>query len=206
MIEIKNLYKSFDEENLFSDYNLLIQDNEFIVLSGPSGCGKTTLLNMIGAIEKVDKGKIIIDGVDITNKKNHLKYFREKIGFLFQNFALIDNKTVKQNLNLIRKDCRTNLSIEEALRFVGLEEKIDKKVYSLSGGQQQRVALARLLLKKCDIILADEPTGSLDKKNAIMVLEYLQMLNERGKTIVLVTHDEEVKKQAKKVVDLKCLI
>ena len=135
MIEIKNLTKTFEDKVLFSDFNLTIDDGDFIIFSGPSGCGKTTLLNMIGAIEKIEKGSIHVDGMDIKDKKNHLQYFRTKIGFLFQNFALVDNKTVKENLKLIRKDCQTDLSIEEALRIMGLEDKLNKKVYTLSGGK-----------------------------------------------------------------------
>ncbi len=202
MIEIKNITKKFDDNTIFSDFNLTIEDGDFIIFSGPSGCGKTTLLNMIGAIEKIDSGEIIVDGMDIKDKRNHLKYFRTKIGFLFQNFALVDNKTVKENLKFIRKDCKTSLSIEDALNIVGLEEKLNKKVYTLSGGEQQRVALARLMLKKCDVILADEPTGSLDKKNAQDVLNILKQLNKQGKTIILVTHDEDIKKQGNRVVNL----
>lgn len=202
MIHIKGLTKTFEDKRLFSNFNLVIEDKAFVVFSGPSGCGKTTLLNMIGAIEEIDEGEIRVDDLDITNRKNHLNYFRSKVGFLFQNFALIDNKTVKENLNLIRKDCKTNLSMAEALKIVGLEDKLNKKVYTLSGGEQQRVALARLMLKKCDIILADEPTGSLDATNAAIVMNILRDLNEQGKTIVLVTHDEEIKKQGSLVVDL----
>ena len=202
MIEITNLTKKFDEKTVFSDLNLTIKDGDFVIFSGPSGCGKTTLLNMIGAIEKIENGDIIVDGIDIKNKRNHLNYFKKKVGFLFQNFALIDNKTVKENLKLVRKDCKTDLSIEEALRIVGLEEKLNKKVYTLSGGEQQRVALARLMIKKCDIILADEPTGSLDKNNAETVLRILKQLNDQGKTIILVTHDEDIKKQGNRVVNL----
>ncbi|WP_438819251.1 ATP-binding cassette domain-containing protein [Heyndrickxia coagulans] len=147
MIQIRNLTKKFNEKTLFSNFNLDIESGDFVIVSGPSGCGKTTLLNMIGAIEKFDGGTIIVDGIDIKNKKNHLHYFRTKIGFLFQNFALVDHKTVKDNLKLIRKDCKTNLSMEEALALVGLKNKINQKVFTLSGGEQQRVALARLMLK-----------------------------------------------------------
>lgn len=202
MIQIRNLTKKFNEKTLFSNFNLDIESGDFVIVSGPSGCGKTTLLNMIGAIEKFDGGTIIVDGIDIKNKKNHLHYFRTKIGFLFQNFALVDHKTVKDNLKLIRKDCKTSLSMEEALALVGLKNKINQKVFTLSGGEQQRVALARLMLKKCDIILADEPTGSLDKKNAEAVLDILKQLNRQGKTIILVTHDETLKKQGNRVVNL----
>lgn len=202
MIEIKNLTKKFDEKIVFSNFNLTIKNEDFIIFSGPSGCGKTTLLNMIGAIEKIDTGEIIVDGIDIKNKRNHLNYFRTKIVFLFQNFALVDNKTVKENLKFIRKDCKTSLSIEEVLNIVGLEDKLNKKIYTLSGGEQQRVALARLMLKKCDIILADEPTGSLDKKNAEVVINILKDLNMQGKTIILVTHDEDIKKKGNRVINL----
>ncbi|WP_026684019.1 ATP-binding cassette domain-containing protein [Heyndrickxia coagulans] len=202
MIQIRNLTKKFNEKTLFSNFNLDIESGDFVIVSGPSGCGKTTLLNMIGAIEKFDGGTIIVDGIDIKNKKNHLHYFRTKIGFLFQNFALVDHKTVKDNLKLIRKDCKSNLSMEEALALVGIKNKINQKVFTLSGGEQQRVALARLMLKKCDIILADEPTGSLDKKNAEAVLNILKQLNRQGKTIILVTHDETLKKQGNRVVNL----
>ncbi|MGG4143975.1 ATP-binding cassette domain-containing protein [Paenibacillus algorifonticola] len=202
MIEIKGLTKKFEDKLLFSNFNLTINDRAFVIFSGPSGCGKTTLLNMIGAIEKIDEGEIKVDGIDIKNKKNHLNYFRSKVGLLFQNFALVDNKTVKENLNLIRKDCQTNLSMVEALKVVGLEDKLNKKVYTLSGGEQQRVALARLMLKKCDVILADEPTGSLDTTNAATVMNILKNLNEQGKTIILVTHDEKIKEKGSLMVNL----
>ncbi|MGF7049400.1 putative ABC transport system ATP-binding protein [Paenibacillus sp. DS2015] len=202
MISIEQVSKSFDDKSLFNNFNLDIETGDFVIFSGPSGCGKTTLLNMIGAIENIDEGTILVDNVDIKNKKNHLQYFRTKVGFLFQNFALVDNKTVKENLQLIRKDSKTDLSITEALQTVGLEDKLNKKVYTLSGGEQQRVALARLMLKKCDIILADEPTGSLDSNNAEVVLNILKKFNQEGKTIILVTHDEQIKKQGNKVINL----
>ena len=125
-----------------------------------------------------------------------------KVGFLFQNFALIENKTVLQNLELVKKDARTDCSIDNALECVGLLSKKSNKVYTLSGGEQQRLALARLFLKKCDIILADEPTGSLDRKNADIVLNLLLELNAKGKTVLLVTHDERIKKAGKRVVEL----
>ncbi|WP_146551441.1 ABC transporter ATP-binding protein [Rummeliibacillus sp. SL167] len=202
MIQIKNLRKKFGDKIVFDNFNLTIKNGEFVVFSGESGCGKTTLLNMIGAIEPFDSGQILVDGIDISKKKNQLPYFQKKIGFLFQNFALVDHKTVRQNLMLVKKKSRSSISMEKALAEVGLSEKLEQKVYSLSGGEQQRVALARLMMKQCDIVFADEPTGSLDRKNALQVIDILKKLNIAGKTIVLVTHDEEIKQFGSRVVNL----
>ncbi|WP_312753115.1 ABC transporter ATP-binding protein [Rummeliibacillus suwonensis] len=202
MIQIKNLRKKFGDKIVFDNFNLTIKNGEFVVFSGVSGCGKTTLLNMIGAIEPFDSGQILVDGIDISKKKNQLPYFQKKIGFLFQNFALVDHKTVRQNLMLVKKKSRSSISMEKALAEVGLSEKLEQKVYSLSGGEQQRVALARLMMKQCDIVFADEPTGSLDRKNALQVIDILKKLNIAGKTIVLVTHDEEIKQFGSRVVNL----
>lgn len=202
MIQISNLSKAFGDHVLFDNFSLTVDSGEFVILSGASGSGKTTLLNIIGALEKFDGGSVMIDGIDINNPKTHRQYFSDKVGFLFQNFVLIEDKTVRQNLAMIRKSNASGVSIEDALSRVGLADKIDSKVYTLSGGEQQRVALARLMIKKCDLILADEPTGSLDKKNAERVLRILSDLNKLGKTIILVTHDEEIKNRGWRVVDL----
>lgn len=190
MIELKNISKSFGEKCIFDNLNLTIKDGEFIVFTGVSGCGKTTLLNIIGSLEPIDHGEILVDGKDITKKKNQNEYLKNKVGFLFQNFALVDNKSVRKNLELVQSKHRTDISIDDALKAVGLEDKTDTMVYKLSGGEQQRVALARLMIKKCDIILADEPTGSLDKDNASLVFDMLKQLNGIGKTVIVVTHDE----------------
>lgn len=202
MIEIKNLSKSFGEKKLFENYSLQIDDGEFVIFTGVSGCGKTTLLNMIGSLEKADSGEITVDSMDITKKKNQREYLKRKVGFLFQNFALVDNKTVEDNLRLVKNDCRSGVSIEEALKMVGLSDKAKQKVYSLSGGEQQRAALARLIVKKCDCVLADEPTGSLDRKNADTVFSILEKINESGKTVIMVTHDESFKHKGKRVIEL----
>ena len=146
---------------------------------------------MIGGIEYPDSGSIIVNGFDVSKKKKQ-KYFSEVVGFLFQNFALLENKTVLENLNLIKKTGRTDISIDEALKKVGLEKEKNKKVYKLSGGEQQRVALARLMIKKCSVLLADEPTGSLDKKNSEIVMKILHDLNRQGKTVIVVTHDDNI--------------
>jgi putative ABC transport system ATP-binding protein len=202
MIEIKGLSKSYGDKVLFDNYNLKIDTGEYVIFSGVSGCGKTTLLNMIGSLEGIDNGTIEVDGIDISKKKNQQHYFSEKVGFLFQNFALIEDKTVRENLKLVKKSNQTGVSIKEALKRVHLEEKENSKVYTLSGGEQQRVALARLMIKKCDLILADEPTGSLDKKNADEVMTILENLNKEGKTVIVVTHDEEIKKRCEMVIKL----
>ena len=163
MIIIRGLNKAFGEKIIFSNFNLEIPDGSFVVISGDSGSGKSTLLNMIGGIEKPDSGSIIIEGLNITRLKNKNSFFADTVGFLFQNFALLENKTVKENLSLIKKSRRNKVSLKEA--------------YQLSGGEQQRVALARLMMKKCSVVLADEPTGSLDKKNRDIVMRLLHELN-----------------------------
>lgn len=202
MLKITNLSKSFGNKVLFKDYSLTIEDGEFVAFVGASGCGKTTLLNMIGAIEPVDAGEINVDGIDISKRKNKLNYFKTKVGFLFQNFALVDNKTVRENLLFIKNDCKSGISIEQAIERVNLSEMIDTVVYKLSGGEQQRIALARLMIKKCDLILADEPTGSLDKDNAAIVMNILLELNKTGKTVIIVTHDMGIAQQCDRIIEI----
>jgi putative ABC transport system ATP-binding protein len=202
MIEIRNLYKKFDDKILFENYNYSIPDGGFVVFSGKSGCGKTTLLNMIGCLERPDKGSITIDGIDIWRTRKKRDLFSCKYGFLFQNFALLEGKTVAQNLQIIQKKSRTEINVKDALETVGLAEKMDTKVYKLSGGEQQRLALARLMLKKCDVILADEPTGSLDEENADIVMNILHLLNQKGKTVVLVTHSDKIIRSERMVIRL----
>ena len=202
MIEIQALCKKYDDKLLFDHFNYRIEDGDFVVFCGGSGCGKTTLLNMIGCLDRPDSGSILIDGVDVVRLRNKRRLFYEKLGFLFQNFALLEGKTVAENLQIIRKKARSGKSIEEALAAVGLSDKRDTKVYKLSGGEQQRVALARLMLKKCDIILADEPTGSLDEQNADRVMEILHSINQMGKTVILVTHSPKIIERERKVVRL----
>ena len=202
MIEGIELSKRFEGRVLFENFNFKIESGEFVCFSGVSGCGKTTLLNMIGMIEPLDSGKLLIDGEAIVTPKQRMQYFQKKLGFLFQNFALVENKTVEQNLKLIRKQDRTNLTMEEALKRVGLSGVLKQKVYTLSGGEQQRVALARLFFKQSEIILADEPTGSLDEANANRIMQILKELHQEGKTIILVTHDEKIKRMAERVIEL----
>ncbi|MCL2253166.1 MAG: ATP-binding cassette domain-containing protein [Lachnospiraceae bacterium] len=202
MIEITNLYKSFEDKVILKDFNATISAGEFVIFTGESGCGKTTLLNMIGAIEELDSGSIKIAGIDINQAKNRKKLFREVYGFIFQNFALVENKTVEENLSFILPKYSSGISIADALSQVGLLGYQKKEVYKLSGGEQQRVSLARLMLKRCRVILADEPTGSLDQRNADEVMNILSDFNKQGKTIVLVTHDEKIKNKYGRVIEL----
>lgn len=202
VIEIQKLSKSFGSKTLFQDFNLSIKQGEYVVFSGASGCGKTTLLNMIGSLEDYDSGHILVDGLDIGNRKNQQKYLREKVGFLFQNFALMEDKTVMENLEIVKKSNRSAVSIEEVLEKVGMEGSQSSKVYTLSGGEQQRIALARLMIKKCDLILCDEPTGSLDRDNGKKIMDLIGGMNQSGKTVILVTHDETYKSIGGRIVEL----
>lgn len=202
MIEGINLTKSFGEKVLFKGYNFKINTGEMVCFSGKSGSGKTTMLHMIGMLETYDEGQILINGKKCSRYRDKLNFFRSEVGFLFQNYALIENKTVLDNLELVQPKYRTQNSIEDVLEIVNLKDKMNQKVYTLSGGEQQRIALARLYLKKCSIILADEPTGSLDQENADRVMETLFDLNTKGKTVILVTHDEGIKGKMSKVYDL----
>lgn len=188
MIQINHVKKAIGGHVIFDDLSMQIADREFAVLTGPSGCGKTTLLHMIGGIEPVDSGDILVGDFNVAKGKNLMHYYRHEVGFLFQNFALVERKTVAENLGMIRKDARSSLSMVDALRRVGMAGKEKQMVYSLSGGEQQRIALARLMMKQCSLILADEPTGSLDPNNAAQVMEILRSFSEMGKTVIMVTH------------------
>ena len=188
MIQINHVKKTIGGHVIFDDLSMQIADQEFAVLTEPSGCGKTTLLHMIGEIEPVDSGDILVGDFNVAKGKNLMHYYRHEVGFLFQNFALVERKTVAENLSMIRKDARSSLSMADALRRVGMAGKEKQMVYSLSGGEQQRIALARLMMKQCSLILADEPTGSLDPNNAAQVMGILKSFSEMGKTVIMVTH------------------
>ena len=199
IITLKNINKAYGEKRLFDNFNLAIEPGEFLAVMGPSGCGKSTLLNIVGLLEGFESGELIIDGdSNITpNSKQALKILRYKISYLFQNFALIEDESVEDNINLalkyinIRKSEKQSI-LKNAMYFVGMENSEKKKTYELSGGEQQRISIARGIVKPCKIILADEPTGSLDTYNRDIVLKLLKKLNQEGKTIIIATHDENV--------------
>ena len=209
IIEITNLEKKYEGETVLKTINLTVEQGEFICLHGKSGCGKSTLLNIIGLIEKFDSGSLKLFGKEIRNRSEFLKknLIRYKIGYLFQNYALIDESTVKTNLLVGLKYTKYSESekkklITDALGKVGLSGFEDKCIYKLSGGEQQRVAIARIMLKPSELILADEPTGSLDPANRETVLELIRKINSEGKTVLMVSHDDHVVNTADRVIEL----
>lgn len=200
VIEARNVTKKFGDKILFTNLNLEINKKDSIVITGDSGSGKSTLLNILSLIEETDEGKVIWNGNEIEkiNGTKVNKIIREEIGYVFQNYALIDNKTVYENVEIGTKYNKSISSknkkqyVYESIERVGLTGLENRKVYSLSGGEQQRVALARIIVKPCNIIFADEPTGNLDDENAEKILDILFNLNEEGKTIIVVTHDQSI--------------
>ena len=205
---IKKEYKisKFNKQIILNDINLELSSGEFVCIYGESGSGKSTLMNIIGGLDNNYDGKVKIDdvsikGLDLDN------YRRDKIGFVFQNFNLIPYLTVFENVMLMLdmvklKEKEKIKKTKEALRKVGLIKHSHKKPNELSGGMKQRVALARAIINEPDIILADEPTGALDKKNANKVLNILKNLSLEGKLVIVVTHSNNVKKFANKIITL----
>ena len=209
MITIKNLNKSFGEKQVFTNFNCTIKNGFMTAIIGKSGSGKSTLLNMIGLLDLDYQGEILYDDVNIKKLKENkqVEFIRNNINYLFQNYALVDNETVEQNLLLTLAYEKINkgekiTKINEVLTKVGLDNFNNKKIYTLSGGEQQRIALARTILKKGDIILADEPTGNLDEGNKEIVLKILKELKSLGKTIIIVTHDLSIANECDEVIKL----
>jgi putative ABC transport system ATP-binding protein len=188
--------------------NLKVERGEFLSILGPSGSGKSTLLNLIGALDKPTSGKLFIDGVDVsTLNDNHLTDIRLKIGFVFQFFNLIPRFTAKDNVELSMSiagmsKAERSKHAEELLETVGLKDRMNHKPAELSGGQQQRVAIARALANSPRFMLMDEPTGNIDSKTAHEVIALIKKLNEDGVTIIMVTHDQNLAKEAKRTVQV----
>lgn len=214
MIEIRNLtkiYKMGDTEvRALDGISMSIAEKEFVAIVGPSGSGKSTLMNILGCLDVPTEGSYILDGQEISKcNDNQLAEIRNrKIGFIFQNFNLLNKLDAIENVELpliyigVSSKERKAKAIE-ALKNVGLEQRVHHKPAELSGGQQQRVAIARALVTNPPFILADEPTGNLDSKTGREVLQMLKDLHSKGNTIVLITHDDSIAKEAERIVRIK---
>ena len=208
MIKIHQLTKTFGDRTVFSDLNLNFDAGKVYALIGNSGCGKTTLLNMVAKLEPYDQGSIQYKGKDLRKIKP-TNYFRNELGYLFQNFGLIDNKTVSENLDLglighkLDKQKKRETK-EEVLDRVGLSYiQLDQKIYELSGAEAQRVALAKIILKDAPLILADELTAALDPETSQEIMDLLLTLKNKERLIIIATHNPTIWIQADQVVSLK---
>ena len=199
-IEIVNVTKKYGSKEIFTDLNLTFEAGKSYALIGGSGSGKSTLLNIIGRLEKIDSGKVLVDKQDIWKTKERT-YFKNTIGYVFQNYSMIENKTVYDNLKLLNKDKKI---ISEILEKVGLSrDYLKHKIYELSGGQAQRVAIARMLMKPRKIILADEPTGALDSEIGNEIINLLLSEAAKNNYVIIATHDPAVYSKVDVIVDIK---
>lgn len=214
VIKARELLKTYNvgEEKItvLKKVSLDIKHGEFVSIIGPSGSGKSTFMNIIGCLDLADEGDYILDGKNIISlREDELSAIRNKtIGFIFQDFNLLSKLSALENVELPliyqgkTKKERTDIALE-CLKKVGLQDKIKNRPNQLSGGQQQRVAIARAIATNPRIILADEPTGALDSKTSKEILEILEGLNKEGKTIVVITHDMDIARRAKRVIKIK---
>ena len=208
MIKLIDIEKNYGETRVLAGINLEVEKGGFVSIMGSSGSGKSTLLNLIGGMDRPDKGNIFVNGEDIAsyNEDRLTLYRRENIGFIFQFFNLLPNITVFENIQipLLLKGITDNARVKEYIRFVNLVGKEQAYPYQLSGGQQQRVAIARALIHDPDIILADEPTGSLDSQTGNTIMELIISLVEKTKkTVLLVTHNQSIAQFANKTFSIK---
>ena len=214
MVKLKDVSKTFQMEEVevraLRHIDLAIEKNEFVAIMGASGSGKSTLLQLIGCLDRPSSGKIFLNGVDISklNDSELARLRGKEIGFVFQTFNLYPTLTALENVELPMMIIEQNkkerkLRALELLKTVGLEERADHLPSQLSGGERQRIAIARALANNPDLILADEPTGNLDSKSGTEVMKILVGLNEKGKTVVVITHDQTIASHAKKIVKIK---
>jgi putative ABC transport system ATP-binding protein len=192
------------------DINLKVHHGEFVAVTGPSGCGKTTLLHLMGGLLQPTGGCVLIDGINLSKltDSERTTVRREKIGYIFQRLNLLPSLTARGNIELVKKihgnGHSTINGVEQIFDMLGLREKMQFRPSELSGGEQQRVAIARAVIYRPSIILADEPTGSLDSRNSRTVLQILRNLNEKlGQTIVMITHDTEAASAANRIIEMK---
>ena len=202
MIKLEHVYKYYEtgdtQLTVLEDVNFSIAAGEFVAIMGPSGSGKSTLINLLGFIDRHFDGRYLFNGREIGDfKDEELSEIRNRsVGFVFQNFSLIENLSVAENVELPllykgAKHNETQKKVKDALKRVGLSEKLDQLPKQLSGGQQQRVAIARALINQPNFIIADEPTGALDTHTTDEIMQLFKQLNDEGVTIILVTHDPE---------------
>lgn len=214
VIELTEITKSYgkgDHRVLALDsVSLKVETGEFVAILGPSGSGKTTLMNIIGLIDTADSGRYMLDGEDITHVRDsrYTKLRNKKIGFVFQRFNLINKYTALYNvaLPLLVNGKSYHEAKREAMKTlarVGLGDRVRHRPNQLSGGQIQRVAIARALIGNTSLILADEPTGALDQKTGVEILSFLQELNDQGKTIIMITHDNNIAQRAKRIIRIE---
>lgn len=214
MIDLKDITKTYDmgsvNVQVLRGITLHVQEGEFLSIIGPSGSGKSTLMNMIGCLDVPTTGEYYLDGREIStyNEKQLSKIRNEKIGFIFQKFNLLPKLSAYENVELpliyrgINAKERKQRSLE-AIEKVGLTDRMNHKPTELSGGQQQRVAIARALAGDPPVLLADEPTGNLDSKSGNDVMNLIKQLSSEGKTIVLITHDNEISSKAQRIITIK---
>lgn len=214
MIEMKNIYKSFgkdhNERKIFENFSFTISKDDMVAIMGKSGSGKTTLLNIIGGLESIDKGTYLFNGKDVSkfNEKELLQFRRKNISFVFQNFALINEYSVMDNILLPLKyryrniDKKKLADARELLDKLDIAYVLDQKIDNLSGGEKQRIAIARSLISNTNVILADEPTGALDEKSGYMIMELFKQMKNIGKTIIIVTHDIDVAKKCDYIINI----
>ena len=217
-VKLINVTKIFTDQSnpdkkvvAVNNVSLEVNDGELVSFLGPSGCGKTTLLHMLGGLLQPTGGRILIDGVDIAGLTDaeRTAVRRKKIGYVFQRYNLLPTLTARGNIELAKKIHGDNgiehpIGSSKIFEMLGLSGKEDSRPLELSGGEQQRVAIARAVINKPSIILADEPTGSLDSRNSRIVLEMLRNLNERlGQSIVIITHDADAASTADRVIEMK---
>ena len=214
VIEVRNVEKIYTmgevEVPALAGVDIIINRGEFVAIMGPSGSGKSTAMNMVGCLDVPTRGKVFLDGNDISKLgESELAQIRgKKIGFIFQTFNLINSISAIENVELpmifqgVPKDERRK-SAKTLLALVDLEDRMHHKPTEMSGGQQQRVAIARALANDPEVILADEPTGNLDSKTGKEIIELIGKLHKEGKTIIMVTHDEDIAKHAQRIVHLK---